>query len=531
MYILIEIVISIIFSLIPLLFYIKNKKNLKYMLIASLIIFIGCLVRLLFIDKYPIGFNQDEASIGYEAYSILNYGIDRSGYSYPIHLNAWGSGQNALYAYILIPFIKILGLNIFSVRLPSAIISCITLIVSYFLFKNEFKDKKGLLYLLLLAIMPWHIMKSRWALESNIFPDLIYYSLILIYYGVKYNKKRYHILSSIILGISTYSYGTSYAFVPIFILLTYIYLIAKHKVKLKSACIYILITTLIALPMILFVIINYFNLNTIKIFNITIPKLDYTRFASSNIKENFIIYILKNLLRGFLTILYQADGSGLNTINVGGLFYRFSLPFIVIGFYKGLKSKNILINLNNILLISSIFIIILILPNINRINVIWLPLIIYLGYGILEITKHKIIYLKIILLTYILSFNIFTIYYFNNYQKHIGDYTFNGLLEAIEYSKKLEYKNLYITSSVHQPYIYYLFTYKTNPNYYIKTRNIIDKDAEFQYISNIDNINFYLNSYLEQDNVYILDNQELKMYNIDEFNTKTFNDYTIIYTK
>ena len=55
---------------------------------------------------------------GYEAYSILNYGIDRNGNVLPVFLVSWGSGQNALYTYILIPFIKLLGLSSFSVRLP-----------------------------------------------------------------------------------------------------------------------------------------------------------------------------------------------------------------------------------------------------------------------------------------------------------------------------------------------------------------------------------------------------------------------------
>ena len=98
---------------------------------------IGFLVRIIAIDSVPNGLNVDEASIGYEAYSILNYGIDRNGKSIPVFLEAWGSGQNALYAYIIMPFVKILGLSAFSVRLPMAIISCISLIVIYKLLNKE----------------------------------------------------------------------------------------------------------------------------------------------------------------------------------------------------------------------------------------------------------------------------------------------------------------------------------------------------------------------------------------------------------
>ena len=139
LYLIIEILLSIIIASIPALLYLKKKdKYKKYLIIGSILLLVGSLIRLLFIDKLPAGLNQDEASIGYDAWAILNYGIDRAGNSYPVHLNAWGSGQNALYAYLLMPLIKIFGLNSFSVRLPSAVLSSITLVVAYFLFKKEF---------------------------------------------------------------------------------------------------------------------------------------------------------------------------------------------------------------------------------------------------------------------------------------------------------------------------------------------------------------------------------------------------------
>ena len=52
----------------------NNKKNI----ILCLVLILGFAVRLVAIDKYPQGLNVDEASAGYEAYSILNYGIDRN---------------------------------------------------------------------------------------------------------------------------------------------------------------------------------------------------------------------------------------------------------------------------------------------------------------------------------------------------------------------------------------------------------------------------------------------------------------------
>ena len=86
------------------------------------LILLGAAVRLVWLGDVPLGLNQDEASIGYEAWALLEHGVDRHGYRYPVHFIAWGSGQNALYAYLAMPFIEFLGLNVVAVRLPQALL-------------------------------------------------------------------------------------------------------------------------------------------------------------------------------------------------------------------------------------------------------------------------------------------------------------------------------------------------------------------------------------------------------------------------
>ena len=529
MYLIIEILISLIISIIPTIIYIIKKDiNKKYLIIGSILLLIGTLVRIIIIEQYPIGFNQDEASIAYDAYTLLHYGIDRAGNSYPVHLVAWGSGQNALYAYILLPLIKVFGLNIFSVRLPSAIVSSFTLLVAYYLFKKEFNNK-GLIFLFFFTIMPWHIMKSRWALESNIFPDMIFYSITLIYYGYKNNKKLYYILSSIILGLSTYAYGTSYAFIPMFSILAYIYLIKNKKITIKDALLYLFITGLVSLPIVIFVFVNTFNFKSINILGITIPKLDYARFTSSNITGNKFIYLLRNLMLCILTFIYQADTSSLNTITIGGLFYKVSIPVIIYGIIKGFKSKNTLINLVNIFFISGIFVSLFILPNVNRINVLWIPCLIYLVYALITLLKNNIKYINIIMGIYLIFFLTFTIYYYSDYQNTLDKSTFNGLLEALDYTKKLKYNKMYITTEINQPYIFYLYSYKVNPHYYLMTRSVINDYTVNQTIERINNVYFSKVFPIAEGNIYIINKRELNNYYVNKYKSKTFGNYIVLY--
>lgn len=180
-----------------------NKEKVKKIIIIAILLLIGILSRILFIDKQPNALNVDEASSGYEAWSILNYGIDRNGNFLPVFLISWGSGQNALYSYLMIPFVKLLGLNTLSVRMPMAVIGSISLIVFYLLIKELKNEKVALIGLAFFVICPWHIMKSRWGLESNIFPDLVLWAVYFIVLYLKQNKVSSLYIASVVLRFNS----------------------------------------------------------------------------------------------------------------------------------------------------------------------------------------------------------------------------------------------------------------------------------------------------------------------------------------
>ena len=197
----------------------KDKNdNKKYKIAIGILFIIGFSVRLISIGEFPNGLNVDEVSSGYEAYSIGNYGIDRNGNFLPIFLKSWGSGQNALYTYILIPFIKIFGLNIITTRLPMALIGCVSLFIMYKILQKTGSNKLALIGLIFFTICPWHIMKSRWGLESNILPDIILLAVYLIILFLENKKIKYLYLSSAILrNICIFIWNSIFLFTNIFI--------------------------------------------------------------------------------------------------------------------------------------------------------------------------------------------------------------------------------------------------------------------------------------------------------------------------
>lgn len=113
----------------------------------------------------PGGINQDEAFAGYEAWALLNFGLDSSGHSFPVYLTAWGSGMNALASYLMMPFIAVFGLEVWVIRLPQLIVSCLTLVAVFGIVRRLAGGRAALIALLLVAVCPWHVYLSRWGLE------------------------------------------------------------------------------------------------------------------------------------------------------------------------------------------------------------------------------------------------------------------------------------------------------------------------------------------------------------------------------
>src|SRR3989344_4994980 len=119
-----------------------HKLKLKnYLLI--LIILLAFFLRFYKIDNIPPALYWDEASLGYNAYSILKTARDEHGQLRPAtNFAAFGDYKPPGYIYLTVPSIAIFGVNEFAIRFPSAFFGVLTVIVTYFLAKKLFPDQK-----------------------------------------------------------------------------------------------------------------------------------------------------------------------------------------------------------------------------------------------------------------------------------------------------------------------------------------------------------------------------------------------------
>lgn len=506
-----------------------KKYNIQILIIVFLII--GTAIRLIDIGKVPNALNVDEASTGYEAYSIMKYGIDRAGNSYPVYLYAWGSGQSALYSYLMIPFVAVFGLSEFAIRLPMAIIGVISLIVFYYLIKNIFDNKKiAIVGLAIFAICPWHIMKSRWGMECNIFPDIILFATLLLVLGIKKKKNWLQILSFVILGISSYSYSTSYLFLPIFVILTLAYLIYKKELTVKKSILYLLIMFVVCIPILLYICVNSFGLDSIKIFGITIPRLASNRYEeistvfSGNIYENCV----NNLLELSRIILLQNDNLEWNAIKGFGLFYNISIIFFFIGIWNSIKKykDNEFNQIMNIWMISSIILGAFTIANINRINIIMIPCLYYIAIGLYEIIHKYRTMLPCIVIIYVYMFvNFAIVYWHKDYNQY---YTFtSGIKEVAEYCKQSNAENVYCEYSFKEPFIYFMFYTKADVHEYIETVQYFKENRNFDNIKSYGKYKFYLPDDVEEGSIVVVKNDEHLKYNQEPKEVRRVNQFDI----
>lgn len=326
------------------------------------IILVAIFLRFFLLSTVPPSATLDEATIGWNAYSILHTGKDEYGYFLPILLRAYDDYRPALYVYTVIPFVKILGLNVLAVRLPSVLMSLATVVMSYFLVLNIFphlKKKKiiATVGMLFLAISPWHVYISRLGHEVNLGLTLIIASILCFFLFINKKNIWFLLLSFFGFAVSFYSYQSEKVFTPL-ILLVLCLLFLKDLLKVKKEFIIgILLFGIVTLP-IFFASLSPAAMLRLKGTSVFTNNPAYTKSAENilNAKENHNIVgeIVNNRRVVTAEIFFSNYFSHFNPLwyfgNSGnepfkapstGLLYLWEAPFLIIGLLYFFLTKEV----------------------------------------------------------------------------------------------------------------------------------------------------------------------------------------------
>lgn len=191
----------------------SRRALLVYGALAA-IIGVATLIRTWDIVNNPPGFFADEASLGYNAWSILHTGKDEHGVRMPLFFEAFGEYKLAFFVYAQVPFIALLGMTELAVRLPSALLGVATVVALYLLARELTRDEPlALVSAAVLAVLPWHVHYTRTGF-GNISAHVLFLVLGLYFFLVGTRRPWFWPVSAAVFGVGLYSYRAAWVLLP-----------------------------------------------------------------------------------------------------------------------------------------------------------------------------------------------------------------------------------------------------------------------------------------------------------------------------
>jgi hypothetical protein len=461
------------------------------------ILCLGIAVRLYAFGSVPPGLNQDEASMGYDAYALLHYGIDRNGFHNPVLLVSWGSGMNALPSYFAMPFLILFGLSAAAIRAVNLTGGLVSLPAFYLLARRTGDKTLALLAAFLLAISPWHIMLSRWALESNLLPAL--FLLGVLFLSRAREDPRSLLWAAVFFALTLYAYGTAYLATPLFLALALLSYFRHRPQSWKPVVQAGALFSLLALPIALDVVINQFKLSSIKTPLISMPRLpSEPRYQTiSTLFGGGGPGTIWNNVHAFWRVLVTGnDGLIWNAIPGFGWLSAVSLALAAVGLVVTIRRGRFRFPHTESLFLAWLAVSIVVGAseevNINRINIVFLPLIFFTAVGIRALAASRVL-LAASVVFYCFAFASFTHKYFaSSYRAQASTAFYPSFGNAIDKAANATPGPLCITGRVNQPYVFVLFYRKTNPHVFLQTVQYENPGAPFQNVASFDRYTFGL---------------------------------------
>jgi 4-amino-4-deoxy-L-arabinose transferase-like glycosyltransferase len=300
---------------------VKNKVIFAFVLVLFLI------TRIYKIAEIPASVYWDEASIGYNAYSIATDLKDEWGVTLPIHFRAFGEFKLPVYIYSTAILVKAIGLNAYAVRLPAVFYSFGTLIVVYLLTKKiTRREGLAILSVFILTVSPWFFIFSRTGYEAT---AGLFFFLLGTYLFLLLRKNKVYLLAAILSFIfSFYSYNSFRIIIPIWLVLLFVY---KFREIINKDNRLILGFSLVL-----------FLLSLVPVYRLYKFDAGGVRFAEVQITSGrqFVTNYFSHFSPDFLIL--TGDSNPRSQIPGHGELYFLDIPLIILGLIAIVKSKKVL---------------------------------------------------------------------------------------------------------------------------------------------------------------------------------------------
>ncbi len=469
--------------------------KLREIILLAAIAMFAFLLRFYDLGVYPAGLYWDEASSGYNAYSILKTGRDEFGNLFPAYFPAFGEYKLPGLIYSMSLSMAIFGLNNFALRAPSAVSGVLTVILVFYLLRLSTAGsliKKRLSYLasFFLASLPWHIHFSRAGFDATIGLFFVTLGVYLWFTALKKGRSLILFLSLVAFICSVYSYNAERLFVPLFLIFIILSSWKKLNLPLKNFLIILVICYLISFPFLKF-IFSYEGMIRASsesfINDVNIP-------ATSSMLQGLIAY-LKAFAANYAShfsfdyLFFTGDQSGRHSVREMGMIYVWQLPFVLLGLWVSIKNRS------DIGKIALAWIVIGALPaslakaspHALRSLLMVVPLAIFISYGVgwLLIRLPKLIFYPFMVC--VVCYGLFTylhLYYIHYVKRSAFDWQDGYEKMVYEVKKNIDdVDRVIITKEYGYPYVYVLLYLPYDPKRYIAEKGNANGFGKFSFIS------------------------------------------------
>ncbi|KKR68745.1 MAG: Glycosyl transferase, family 39 [Microgenomates group bacterium GW2011_GWA2_40_6] len=286
-------------------------KNKLFWLFSVLVIFFFLLsYRLL---ETPMGLTADESAFGTNAALLSRTGYDENGVFMPLFVNSINKSdwRQPWSQYYITLFFKIFGISINNLRLSSVILILFSGYLLYRLMNSLLGWRYAILSMVLFFTTPIIFLQSHLGLDNIMpLPFVLIWLLNLNNYRL-FPKPKFLIFAGLSLGASFYSYKGMRAVVPVWAILTFIYILyLNYRPKIK--------------------LIKLFS-NTLP-FVLTIIPFFIAIFPISQTYPGAIFGGARPKFTNLYDLLYAY-------LSHYDLTFLYTLPFFVFGFIHSLKLK------------------------------------------------------------------------------------------------------------------------------------------------------------------------------------------------
>lgn len=480
-------------------------------------------VRFYKLDTIP-AINADEAAIAYNAYSIIETGKDEHGNFMPLAFQSFNDYKPGLYFYVVAPFVKVLGMNAWAVRLPGAFLGVLSVALLYLILeeagrveKSEWLRKVSIPATILLSVSPWHIHFSRGGWEVNV---ASFFMLAMVYFFFKFQntEKPLHLfLSPFFALLAMYTYHSARLIAPLLGLgLLVLYRKTVINVRPKVLVLILLASLLISIPLVKDMVSSGSSrLTGVGIFADVGPlnRVNEQRGEHASLTSivgkvlhnkfgNYTLAILNNWGKHYWGefLFLSGDDIQRNKVPETGVMLMIDFVFVIIGIALLLRSLNkfekfilywlIIAPIPAALTFQS--------PHALRAQNMVFPLIILSAYGLVFLLQtaresKSMIIKRIAPLVLIAILEISVWRYLHMYYTHMAkEYPYSsqyGVKEAVDYIKANgdKYDKIVVTDRYDQPYILFLFYLNYPPNKFQGNHELTQRDRfNFSTVNSFD---------------------------------------------